>query len=99
MYLLSLIWLAPILTVILGVAASRRISRGRWLIHILVFAALVFALPATIYLQGYLDPTTIEGPGGGEGFVVLLYAAVLIPSAIYYGIFAWTLRRQKSQRA
>lgn len=94
-----LIWLTPILIVAFGVILSRRLTRGRWLIHALVFAALILALPGSIYLQGLLDPTTIDAPGGGEGFVVLLYVVVLIPAAVYYGIFAWTMGRQKPERA
>jgi hypothetical protein len=93
----GLIWLAPILLAVLGRVVSTRLSSRRWIVHSLVFAAMLFALPALIYFRGLIDPTTIEGPGPGDGGIVLLYLAMLVLSALIYGVIAWTSYRARKR--
>lgn len=83
---------APLVIAVLGAIISLRLSRRRWLIDALTFAAMLLALPVYIHLQGVLDPTTVLYPGPGDGFIVLLYLAVLIPSAVGYSIFCYVSR-------
>ncbi|NGX94377.1 MAG: hypothetical protein G4V63_03800 [Candidatus Afipia apatlaquensis] len=71
-FLLGLIWLVPILLAALGVVVSSRVSSGQWIVHSLVLAAMALMLPAALYLQGVIDPTTVEYPGPGDGFMVFL---------------------------
>jgi hypothetical protein len=92
------IWLAPIFLAILGCVLSARLSSRRWVLHSLVFAAMLFVLPAFIFFQGIVDPTTIDGPGPGDGGIVLLYLAMLVPSAIAYATIAWASYRQRKRR-
>ena len=91
--LLAFTPLMPILIVGLGIALSLRFTRRRWAIHGLVFAALLFTLPACLYVQGLVDPTTIAQPGLGDGFVVLLYLFTVVPAALGYSAFAWLISR------
>jgi hypothetical protein len=90
----GLIWLVPILLAGLGYAFSSRLSRGRWAVHSLIFAAMLLVLPAAIYLQGVIDPTTIEGPGPADGMIVQLYLVVMVVSALYYAAAAWVIYRK-----
>jgi hypothetical protein len=84
---------APILIVGLGIAFSLRQARRRWPINILVFVALLSTLPVYLYIQGLVDPTTIDHPGSGDGFVALLYLLILAPMALGYSVFAWLISR------
>jgi|SRR5665213_105676 len=83
--------LAPILIAGVGAAVSYRLSRGRWIIHIFVFAALIFALPASFYLLALADPSTIENLGYGEGFAILAYLFFAALAAIGYSFFSWLI--------
>jgi hypothetical protein len=95
--LFGLIWLVPVLLAVFGCALSLRLSRRRWIVHILVLSAVLFALPAFIYLQGISDPTTILGPGPGDGWIVLFYLTMLVPSSVVYAIFAWASYRERKR--
>lgn len=96
-FLLGLTWLAPILLAAIGGVLSSRLSSGRWIVHSCVFAAMLLVLPAALYFQGVIDPTTVEYAGPGDGFVILLYLIMLIGSAFYYGAFAWVTYRKRKQ--
>ena len=65
--------------------------------HVFVLAMMLLAPFAAIYLQGIIDPTTIQNPGPGDGFVLLLYLPELILSAAAYLIFACATRRNDSR--
>lgn len=73
------------------------------MLHSLVIAAMLFVLPAFIFFQGVIDPTTIDGPGPGDGGIVLLYLAMLLhlamllPSAIAYAIIARASYRERKR--
>jgi hypothetical protein len=95
--LFGLLWLAPVLLAVLGGIVSSRLSRRRWVVHGLVFAAMLFALPAFTYFQGVIDPTTIEGAGPLDGAILLLYLVMLALSAPIYAIFAWALYSARKQ--
>lgn len=57
---------------------------------------MLLVLPAVTYFQNVIDPTTVEYPGPGDGFLIFLYVIVMIASALYYAAFAWvTYRKQK----
>jgi hypothetical protein len=94
---LWLIWLAPIWLAVLGATISLRLSRRRWILHVSVLAMMLIAPFAAIYLQGIIDPTTIQNPGPGDGFVLLLYLPELILSAVVYLIFVFATRRNDSR--
>jgi hypothetical protein len=82
---------SPVLLAGVGAAVSYRLSRGRWIIHIFVFTALIFALPASFYLLGLADPSTIENPGYGEGFAILAYLLFAALAALGYSFFSWLI--------
>jgi hypothetical protein len=84
---------APILIVGVAILVTLRMSKHKWIVHALTFAALFLTLPVYIWIGGVLDPTSIENPGPGDGFVVLLYFLALVPMAIGYAIYAWLTRR------
>lgn len=96
-FLLGLIWIAPVFFAALGVVLSSRLSNGRWIIHCFVFATMPLVLPAAIYFQGIIDPTTVEYPGPGEGFLVLVYLMMMTASAFYYAAFAWVTYRKHNR--
>lgn len=83
---------APVLIALSAGAISFR-SRRRWLIHIGAFVATTVALPVYLRVQALLDPTTVNYPGPGDGFIVLLYLFYLLPSLIGYVIFCYVSRR------
>jgi hypothetical protein len=83
-------WIAFAPFAIVGVAGFVvwRMSRRRWVIHLLTFACLLLALPIYVKGLGILDPSMISYPGPGDGFVVLLYLVNLVPAVIGYSIYA-----------
>ena len=83
-FLWPLSWLIPIILCGLGIRLARRLSRGRWLLHIAVVLVMLATLPLPIYLQALADPTTIEHPGPGDGFAFLLHIVVLTSSLLVY---------------
>lgn len=96
----GLVLVAPIVIIALGVVVSMHLSWGRWIIHLLVFAALVCAPLAAFRIEWWADPTTILYPGPGEGFLVILYLVLMIPLALGYAVFAlvsFFARRRTSQ--
>ena len=70
--LLVFLPLVPIVIALLAGMISLRLSRRRWIVHTIGFAAMAFALPIYLRIQALLDPTTILYPGPGDGSVVLL---------------------------
>ncbi len=92
--MLLLAWpFAPLLIVPAAIVMTARISRVRWMAHVLTLVALLVAGPVCIWLQGILDPTTIKYPGPGEGLGVLLYLFNLVPATLIYSGYAWLTRR------
>src|ERR1700761_2224736 len=91
---LWLIWLTPIWVAVLGGTTSLHLSRRRWIVHVVVFAIMLLAPFAAIYLQGIIDPTSIENPGPGDGLALLLYAPELLLAVVLYSIFAFATRQR-----
>ena len=86
--MMGLVWLAPIVIALIGVQVAYQMQGRRWPVHVCVFGSLLATLPAAIYLQGIIDPTTVEAPGPGDGFAVLAYLILMVPIGIGYSIFA-----------
>jgi hypothetical protein len=84
---------APVLIALSARALSFRLSRRRWIIHTAAFVAMAVALPVYLRIQAALDPTTVLYPGPGDGFIVLIYVLLLVPSIIGYAIFCYVSRR------
>jgi hypothetical protein len=95
-YLSLFPWLAfaPVVIATAAILMTLRISRHRWIAHVIAFVALLTALPAYLWIQGILDPTTIDYPGPGDGLVVLLYLFCLVPAILAYSGYAWLTRRK-----
>ena len=89
-------WVAfsPIIVVIVAVNVTVRMSKYKWIGHTLTYAALVLTLPIYVFILGIMDPTTIEYPGPGDGFVFLLYLFFLVPAILLYSAYAWVTRRK-----
>jgi hypothetical protein len=92
--MMGLVWLAPIVIALIGVQIASQMQGRRWPVHVGVFGSLLATLPAAVYLQGIIDPTTVEAPGPGDGFAVLAYFILMVPISISYSIFAWALSRK-----
>ena len=82
----------PVLA-ILGCILSLQLSRRRWVVHTVTLIAMLLALPIYLHVLGALEPTTIEYPGPGDGFVVMLYMMILLPTALVYSAFAFFTRK------
>ncbi|HUI97649.1 MAG TPA: hypothetical protein VLX44_17975 [Xanthobacteraceae bacterium] len=85
---------APIVIVLTAILTTLRVSRHRWIAHVLTVITLLVALPLCIWIQGILDPTTIAYPGPGDGFVLFLYLYCLGPAVLIYSGYAWLSRRK-----
>jgi hypothetical protein len=72
------------------------LSRRRWILHVSVLAMMLLAPFVAIYL-GIIDPTTIQNPGPGDGFALLLYQPELVLSTVMYLIFVFANRRNDSR--
>jgi hypothetical protein len=84
-------WIAFAPTIIVGVAifVTLRMSKHKWIIHALTFAALLFTMPVYIWIGGIS-----ERPG--NGFVVLFYDLNSLAMAIGYAAYA-RLTRYRSR--
>lgn len=91
--LLALIWFAPVWIATLGIVIQMRMSRRRWIVHIAVLVAMLFAPISAVYLQGIVDPTTIQNPGPGDGLAILLYLPEMTLSFLIYAAVATASRR------
>jgi hypothetical protein len=78
----------PVLIVVTGAIVTRRMSRYRWVIHVLTFVGVFVALPVYIWVGAILDPTSLELPGPADGFVYLVCLLVAISSIIGYAVYA-----------
>ena len=88
--------LAPLVLAVLGAIISLQLAYRRWIVHAITLIAMVLALPIYIYIEGVVDPTTIQYPGPGDGFVVLLYGVVLVLTGIGYLAFCFFARAPKA---
>jgi hypothetical protein len=88
---------APPVLAILGGITSLQLSRRRWIVHTITLVAMIFALPIYIYFLGVLEPTSIQYPGPGDGFVALLYLVILLPTTLVYSVFSFFTRTRTGQ--
>lgn len=91
--ILEFLPIAPPVIVLSAGLLSRLVSRGKWMVHIAAFVATILVVPLFIRIQALIDPTTIQYPGPGDGFILILYALLWFPSAIGYAIFCYLSRR------
>jgi hypothetical protein len=88
---------APPVLAILGGIASLQLTRRRWIVHTITLVAMILALPIYIYFLGVLEPTSIQYPGPGDGFVALLYLVILLPTTLVYSVFSFFTRTRPGQ--
>jgi hypothetical protein len=84
--------LVPIAISVSGIAIASRVSRWRWLIHILSVIAMLLAPLLSIHLREIADPSLVEAPGPGDGLMLLFYLPVLAICLLAYGVAAVRLR-------
>jgi hypothetical protein len=94
---LVLIWFAPVWTATLGTVIHMRMSRRRWIVHVAVLVVMPLAPLLALYLQGIVDPTTIQNPGPGDGFALLLYVPEMVLSFLIYAVVAVVIRMGNRQ--
>jgi hypothetical protein len=88
--------LAPVVISACGIAIAACMSRLRWLIHLLSVIAMLLLPSLSIHLREIADPTLIDGPGPGDGLILLLYLGVLAICLIAYGLAAAVIRARRS---
>lgn len=88
---------APVLIAVSAGALSLRLPRRRRMVHTAALIGMLIALPIYLRVQAQLDPTTVLYPGPGDGFILLIYLWLLIPSVIGYAIFCWVTRRRRGE--
>jgi hypothetical protein len=95
-YLSIFLWVAfaPIIIVFSAIFVTLKMSKHKWITHLLTFTALLLTMPVYIWIGGILDPSTIEYQGPGDGFVVLFYYFNSLPAVIIYATYAWLTRRR-----
>jgi hypothetical protein len=93
---------SPFIIMFIAMMAARWIKRGRWLVHTLAVAAMVASMPIYLHIEGVLDPSSIEYPGPGVGFGILLWLFCLVTAlilyaayALFYATYALLARRQR----
>src|SRR5262245_35304588 len=73
---------SPLLIATAAVMAARRVSKGRWLIHLCAIALMLSALPIFVWL------THMEESGPGDGFLVWSYVLLLLSTIVFYAAYA-----------
>jgi len=79
----------PMLVVAAGVRVTRRMSKYRWAVHLLVLVAILSAPLAFVSIGAILDPTWLELPGPGDGFLLLIYLVIAAPAIFAYASYAF----------
>ncbi len=82
----------PLVIVGLSIAFTLRMSKYKWAVHFIALAATLAAPFAYLWVGGIIDPTTIEYPGIGEGFLFPLYGMTAVPVMIGYAQFTFLTR-------
>ena len=90
-----IVMVAPLIIAVAAILITLHMSKRRWVVHLLTFAAMFVALPIYIKVGEILDPTTIEYPGPGDGFIVLFYWFFLISALFLYVPYAWITRKRE----
>jgi hypothetical protein len=84
---------SPLLIATAAVMAARRVSKGRWLIHVCAIALMLSALPIFVWV------THGEGSGPGDGFLVGFYLLLLLSTVVFYAAYAVATWHTSSQTA
>ena len=98
--LLPWVIFSPLLVVVLACSVTQFMKKGRWIVHILAFAAMILPMPIYLHAQFVLDPTSIEHPDPGDGIAFFLWLFLLVLSIIVYAAYAWLMwwmRRDRRQ--
>jgi hypothetical protein len=82
-----LIMIFPPLVAVCGALLALRLRWTKWLVHFVVIATILVAPLFAVYIEGILDPTTVEYPGPGDGLVLLVYLFTAVPSLFGYLVF------------
>ena len=92
-YLAQYYWLplAPVVIAVCGIVLAIFLSRRRWLVHIGSVALMLMAPAISIYLREAADPTLIEGPGPGDGLILVAYILVMVLCLFVYTLAAWMI--------
>jgi len=95
---LDLMPLWPVMVAVLGGLLSIRVSRGRWIIHSLTFLGMLMVPFAYVRIESYVDPTSIDYPGPGEGLIIFPYLFMLLLAAASYAVFCFVSAQSRSER-
>jgi hypothetical protein len=98
--LLPWVIFSPLLVVVLACSVTQFMKKGRWIVHILAFAAMILPMPIYLHVQFVLDPTSIEYPGPGDAIGFFLWLFLMVLSIIVYAAYAWLIwwmRRDRRQ--
>jgi hypothetical protein len=85
--ILSLVIVFSPLVAVCGALLALRLRWTKWLVHFVVIAMIPVVPLFAVFIEGILDPTTVEYPGPGEGLLLLVYLFTAGPSVIGYLIF------------
>jgi hypothetical protein len=77
----------PLLVAVCGALLALRLHWTKWLVHFVVIDAILVAPLFAVYIEGILDPTTVDYPGPGEGLLLFLYLFTAVPSLLGYLVF------------
>src|SRR5690348_10852143 len=85
--LFTILLIFPALVAVCGAVLALRLRRTKWLVHLVVIAAVLVAPFFAVYVEGLLDPTTLQYPGPGDGLALLFYLFNAVPSLLGYLAF------------
>jgi hypothetical protein len=91
----------PPLVAVCGAFLAFRLHWTRWLVHFVVITSVPVAPIFFVFIEGIVDPTTVDYPGPGEGLALLFYLLTAIPSLLGYLAFVVmdvvrTIQRRRS---
>ncbi|MBO0754698.1 MAG: hypothetical protein J2P54_02475 [Bradyrhizobiaceae bacterium] len=82
-----LLMIFPPLVAVCGALLALRLRWTKWLVHVVVIAAILIAPLFAVYIEAIIDPTAVEYPGPGEGLLLLVYLFTAVPSLLGYVVF------------
>jgi dolichol kinase len=86
---------SPLLIVTAAFITARRVSKGKWLIHLCAVILMLSALPIFAWA------TSGEDAGPGDGFLVSFYLLLLLATLVFYAAYAvaaWHASSQTTNR-
>lgn len=85
--LFTMLMIFPPLVAVCGAILALRLHWTKWLVHFVVFSAVLVAPFFWVYIESIVDPTTVQMPGPGEGPALLGYLFTAVPSLLGYLVF------------